>query len=69
MKKTQIGDYTDEHSLFKWFRCKLHCSDIYEDRTVFAPENLQLSVLTEIDEKALMDIGLGCMSRKGQNWA
>lgn len=69
VKKTQVGDCKDEHSLLKWFRCKLHCSDIYKDKTIFALENVQLSVLNEIDEKALMDIRPGCMSRKGQTWA
>lgn len=60
MKKTQVGEYNDQHySLFRCFRCKLHGSDIYKDETVFAPENIQLLVLTKIDEKALMDIGTG----------
>lgn len=59
MKKTQVGEYNDQHSLFRWFRCKLHGSDICRDETVFSPENIQLLVLTKIDEKALMDIGTG----------
>lgn len=72
VKKTQVentSDYKDEHSLLKWFRCQLHCPDIYKDKTIFALENMQLSVLNEIDEKALIDIRPGCMSRKGQIWA
>lgn len=59
MKKTQVGEYNDQHSLFRWFRCKLHGSDIYKDETAFGPANIQLLLLTKIDEKTLVDIETG----------